>query len=84
MQLVRQVILLIYRKVEASLEQSEIFREINNIVLNDLKLSVSGLSLLLIEIYLFLFKVSYLFFPLLCLWEFFALTSRKFCPELRT
>lgn len=78
MQLVRQVILLIYHKVHV--EQSQTFREINNNLFNELKLSRSGLSLLLVEIYLFSFKV--IFF---CgCWSFLLLLAERFFSELGT
>lgn len=74
MQLVRQVILLIYHKVHV--EQSQTFREINNNLFNELKLSRSGLSLLLVEIYLFSFKVAFFFF---CgCWSFLLLLAERF------
>lgn len=74
MQLVRQVILLIYHKVHV--EQSQTFREINNDLFNELKLSRSGLSLLLVEIYLFSFKVIFFFF---CgCWSFLLLLAKRF------
>lgn len=77
MQLVKQVILLIYHKVWVSLEQSQIFTEINNNLFNESKLSGFGLSLMLMEIYLFLFKVIFFFFFCSC-GSFLLLLAERF------
>lgn len=65
--LMLQVILLVYHTVRVSLEQSQTLREINNSLFNELKLSGSVLSLLLMEIYLgFFLRWFIFFFPFLC------------------